>query len=75
MDRMFGFVSALTSIDVSSFDTSNVINMGYMFDGCYDLISIDISNFDTQNVEDMSGMFYGCVVWTKLIYPNLTLKM
>ncbi len=45
-------------IDTSSFDTSNVTDMGYMF-GYENIIDFDISNFDTTNVTDMEGMFYG----------------
>ena len=48
--------SKATSIDLSSFDTSNVTNMSYMF--AYSAVtSLDLSNFDTSNVTDMSWMF------------------
>lgn len=52
--------SNLASLDLSSFDTSNVTNMSYMFGNCYNLTSLDLSNFNTSNVTDMSGMFSGC---------------
>jgi len=32
---MFSGCSNLTNIDLSSFDTKNVIDMSFMFDGCY----------------------------------------
>jgi surface protein len=57
---MFSGCSALTSIDVSGFDTSNVTSMAYMFSGCSGLTSIEVSGFDTSNVTDMHGMFGGC---------------
>ena len=41
-------------------DTSNVINMREMFEGCYSLTSIDLNKLDTSNVTDMSGMFMNC---------------
>ena len=40
--------------DISKWDTSNVNDMSYMFDGCESLNSLpDISKWDTSNVEDM----------------------
>ena len=57
---MFNFCSSLKSIDLSSFNTSNVKNMKYMFCDCYSLESIDLSSFNTSNVNNMSYMFYKC---------------
>lgn len=51
---------SLTSLDLSSFDTSSVINMRWMFEGCTKLISLDLSSFDTSNVAELSEMFRGC---------------
>ena len=48
--------SLATTLDLSSFDTSNVTNMESMFGGSQ-VTSIDLSNFDTSNVIDMSSMF------------------
>ncbi|MDE8703502.1 BspA family leucine-rich repeat surface protein [Adlercreutzia equolifaciens] len=50
----------LRSIKVSGFDTSNVEDMGGMFDGCRELRSVNLSGLDTGNVADMSYMFSGC---------------
>ena len=50
------YQSQATSIDLSSFDTSNVTDMRYMFSGSQ-AISIDLSNFDTSKVTNMSYMF------------------
>ncbi len=49
--------SQATSIDLSSFDTSNVTNMSQMFHSSK-AITIDLSSFDTSNVTDMSSMFF-----------------
>ncbi len=58
MSNMFPtFNNALTSLDVSSFDTSNVTNMNYMFSGLLALETLDLSNFNTQNVVTMEQMF------------------
>ena len=50
--------SKATSIDLSSFDTSNVTNMSYMF-YISDVISIDLSGFDTSKVTTTAHMFSG----------------
>ncbi|HAH18980.1 MAG TPA: hypothetical protein DCL29_08285, partial [Eubacterium sp.] len=47
-----------TSIDVSSFDTSDVVNMGGMFTGSQANTITGLDKLDTSSVTDMSGMFY-----------------
>ena len=49
MKSMFNVCRNLTSLDLSNFDTSNVMNMQYMFGGCDTLVNLYI-NFDTSNV-------------------------
>ncbi len=41
-------------------NTSEVTNMGDMFDGCSTLTSIDVSHFNTEKVTFMAGMFAFC---------------
>ncbi len=48
--------SKTTNIDLSSFDSSNVVDMRSMFEGV-DLQSIDVSFLYTQNVNYMQNMF------------------
>ena len=50
---MFYECTSLKSIDLSSFNATNVNNMSYMF--CYSssLKFIDLSAFNTTNVKDM----------------------
>ena len=57
---MFYNCSSLININLSNFNTENVINMGCMFDGCTSLANINLSNFNTQNVTNMKFMFSGC---------------
>ena len=57
MSFIFGNSKA-TEIDLSSFDTSNTINMSNMFSNSL-ATTLDISNFDTSKVTNMSGMFNG----------------
>ena len=56
----------LTSLDLSSFDTSSVEYMTQMFNDCSSLTSLDLSSFDTSSVTDMFGMFYNCSSLTSL---------
>ena len=57
---MFGKCSSLQSINLSSFNTTNVKDMAGMFCECSSLQSIDLSSFNTTNVKDMIYMFYEC---------------
>ena len=57
MSFMFNDCNALEAIDLSGFDTSNVIDMKRMFGGTKALKSIDVSTFDTSKVRSMYWMF------------------
>lgn len=60
MNYMFTNCNALTSIDLSGFDTSGIMRISRMFNNCSSLSSLDLSNFNTSNVNAMTGMFDGC---------------
>lgn len=45
---------------MSSFDTSSVNNLSWMFSGCSSLASVDLSNFDTSSVTVADGVFNDC---------------
>ena len=62
--------SKLTSLDLSSFNTSKVTDMGDMFTNCNNLTSLDVSNFDTSNVTNMDSMFFNCSNLTSLNVSN-----
>ena len=47
-------------INLDKFDTSNVVNMQSMFNGCKKLTTVDLSSFNTSKVVDMSSMFLQC---------------
>ena len=57
---MFDCLKGLSSIDISSFDTSNVTNMQSMFYDCSTITNLDLRTFNTTNVTNMGGMFYNC---------------
>ena len=44
----------------STFNTSSVTNMRYMFSGCSSLSSLNLSAFNTSSVTNMKSMFEGC---------------
>ncbi len=50
------YESAATSIDLSTFDTSNITNMASMFRASH-ATSLDLSYLDTSNVTNMTYMF------------------
>lgn len=60
MAYMFAYCYKLRSLDVSSFNMSNVKSILYMFLGCYELESIDVSRWDTSNIENMQEVFCSC---------------
>lgn len=50
----------LKEIDLSSFNTENVIDMKFMFYECVNLIDLNISNLNTSKVTNMDWMFANC---------------
>ena len=63
---MFYRCSALSSLDLSNFNTAIVSDMSLMFGGCSVLSSLDLSNFYTKEVRDMSYMFSRCSALTTI---------
>ena len=59
-----------SSIDLSSFNTSNVTNMNAMFRDCSSITSLGISSFNTLNVTNMASMFLSCSSITSLDLSN-----
>ena len=67
---MFAGCSSLTSLDLSSFNTSKVTDMRGLFAGCKNLTSLNVSSFNTSNVQHMDAMFKGCSSLTSLDLSN-----
>lgn len=55
------FVSATEFAGLENLNTSEVLDMSFMFKNCYNLSVLDLSTFDTKNVEYITGLFDGCV--------------
>ena len=60
MSRMFYSSTKLTSVYLSSFDTSLVTDMSSMFYGCSSIQLLDLSNFNTGKVTNFRSIFSGC---------------
>ena len=67
---MFAQCSSLTSLDLSSFNTSKVTDMRGLFEGCKNLTSLNVSSFNTSNVKYMDAMFRDCRNLTSLDLSN-----
>ena len=55
--NMFAYFTGLMDVDLSSFDTSEVMDMSSMFYFNYALEKLDVSHFDTSHVKSMYAMF------------------
>lgn len=60
MYGMFQEMRNLRTLDLRSFDTSAVKNMGYMFYNCFSMTDCDVSNMKGSNVTNTSFMFWTC---------------
>lgn len=70
MARMFEWDDKLLSLDVSSFNTSNVTDMSYMFENMQACTSITgLENFDVSNVTSISHLLSYCYALSSV--PNL----
>lgn len=56
---MFNNATKLNNLDLSNFDTTGVVSMGYMFAGTSALTNLNLGTWETGSVTDMSYMFKG----------------
>lgn len=61
MKEVFNNCSAVTSLNLKEWDTSNVTNMSSMFYCCDSLAELDLSSFDTSRATNMGNMFDCCL--------------
>ena len=71
MGSMFTDCSVLTTLDLSGFNTSNVVDMQQIFFRCSSLANLDLSNLDLSGVYDMRSAFSQCTLLTSLYLPTL----
>lgn len=67
--RMFGY-SGITQLDLSSWETSNLVDVYSMFAGCEDLVYLNLSSFNTSHVTNMNNFCVGCKSLTTLVLGN-----
>ncbi len=60
----------LTSISFENFNTSNVTDMGSMFNSCSKLNSLNLSSFDMSKVTNTTDMLSYCFKLTEIKTPK-----
>jgi surface protein len=70
-NSMFANCQALTTLDLSLFDTNKVKVMSNMFANCQALTTLDLSSFDMTNVVAYTGMFTNDTALTTLKTPKI----
>ena len=58
MDTMFYKCEHLKTLDLKNFNTSNVINFGYMFANCYELEELDLSSFTFNMKKKLNATYF-----------------
>lgn len=71
---MFQYLTNVKSIDVNTFDTSNLVNMQGMFHLDVNLENIDVSNFNTKNVTNMYAPFKDCIKLKNLDFSSFDMS-
>ena len=74
MELMFNYSEKLNTLDLSSFDTSSVTDMNFMFCDCKSLTQLNLSSFSTENVKYLNSMFENCVSLWKLDLSSFSTK-
>ena len=74
MTDLFNGCAALTTVNLSSFNTARVTNMKNLFNGCAALTTLDLSSFNTAQVTNMKNLFNGCVGMKNLYLNNFNVS-
>lgn len=61
LNHMFYKCSNLTKLDLSNFNSQNIVNMREMFYGCSSLTYLNLSYFNIQKDIKMDDIFEGCI--------------
>ena len=69
MSNMFAGCG-VKELDLSNWDTANVIYMSAMFEECRKLEKVNTQSFNTENVKDMKRMFFSCWNLRKIDISN-----
>lgn len=60
----------IKEIDLSEYDTSKIVDMASMFNGCFSLEKLNLSNFNTSNTIYLTSMFAMCLNLSSLDLSN-----
>ena len=71
---MFKGCKSLTSLEISSFNTSSVDCMCFMFSGCSSLKELNLNSFNTIKVKNMNNMFEQCESLISLDLSNFDIS-
>lgn len=75
LSGLFRYCNKLEEIiGLENLDTSNIVNMSYMFSGCNKLTELNLLNWNTSNVTNMAYMFDSCKSLTELDLSNFNTK-
>jgi len=74
INHMFCECSSIISINLSNFNTKNVINMSCIFARCSSLTNVNLTNINTQNVKNMYGLFIKCRSLTSINLSNFNTR-
>ena len=74
MKYIFSNYSSSKSINFSSLNSENVIDISYMFYNCTSLLLVDLSNLNIINIEKISRMFGYCYSLTSINFRNFNTK-
>ena len=69
-NNMFYNCKNITSVDLTSFDSSEVTDTSGMFRRCFHLKEIIFGDFNTENVTNMKHMFAKCRLLEKIEFPK-----
>ena len=70
----YGYGGANLDYETENLDTSNIVDMGSMFERCSNITSLVLKNFVTSNVTDMNCMFYRLSACTLLDLSSFITK-
>ena len=68
---MFADLTELINIDLSEFNSNNIINMNCMFCNCTSLTYVNFGKFNASLVENMEKMFYNCEQLTSVNFDEI----
>ena len=71
---MFYGCNDLYELDLTNFNTQNVVNMSYMFFGCKNLKKLKLKDINTEKVTNMRLMFNECESLTDLDLSSFNTK-